>query len=661
MTLTKQVESIISKNSDDIEKLCHYSEEEHKTFNEENKIDLDAIYKKEFSGEDGDIDDSDIDEEEDDDEGIEFGIDIDGGMLGDDMSIEEELSESIWNEHKSKYLFYHQTKKYKSGSEKSSKKYKYIVINIFNKQLLDILKKTMEVSDLYVSRPCIEIAYLYHAIHDIRYYRKEKEYNCYEFNKFADYIEFLFRHEYKKMDKMIKDNKIDYKSLWYYFDKVNTIYEVKFNDHKICYQHKSFSYSSIGAMVQQLSLNGEIFAVTANGLSKCTFTHNIPKYIGTKSLEFFKTSIVKLKESEYPKYKEFGRKTLSYIKGTHHVKIKGKQFINVQDKLGSVHKNNVRAIIDEDGMTKFDTRVFSFQELTGTIYEPDDISDNDLLTVFPYVSCYNLGSNKIWGMTHITEIHELKYNKEAYDSLVLDKLKKEHIKALITMHNKAKNKYNDIIEGKGEGLVFLLSGPPGVGKTLTAEACCEILEKPLYSVNVGDLGTNVETMEIIIERITEYITRWNAIMVINEADIFIERRESHTAHTNAMVSTFLKFLDYNTGIIFLTTNRLLDLDPAARNRVDLCLKYNELTKEDKIKIWTTLFKKWNIKEDTKIIKKLAGHKMNGRSIQKALKNSLYQLESKEIEITPNNISTEIDIFMKLHEDFNEGVRAEMYT
>ena len=52
----------------------------------------------------------------------------------------------------------------------------------------------------------------------------------------------------------------------------------------------------------------------------------------------------------------------------------------------------------------------------------------------------------------------------------------------------------DVIDGKGEGSIFLLHGPPGVGKTLTAEAIAELLHKPLYTVSMG-LGTNPESLE----------------------------------------------------------------------------------------------------------------------------------------------------------------------
>ena len=44
--------------------------------------------------------------------------------------------------------------------------------------------------------------------------------------------------------------------------------------------------------------------------------------------------------------------------------------------------------------------------------------------------------------------------------------------------------------GKRGASVVLLHGPPGVGKTLTAEAMAENFHKPLYPVSMGELGEN---------------------------------------------------------------------------------------------------------------------------------------------------------------------------
>jgi SpoVK/Ycf46/Vps4 family AAA+-type ATPase len=54
---------------------------------------------------------------------------------------------------------------------------------------------------------------------------------------------------------------------------------------------------------------------------------------------------------------------------------------------------------------------------------------------------------------------------------------------------------HDLVQGKGEGTVFLLYGQPGCGKTLTAEAVAEHLQKPLYSLSLGTLGTTASDLE----------------------------------------------------------------------------------------------------------------------------------------------------------------------
>jgi SpoVK/Ycf46/Vps4 family AAA+-type ATPase len=61
------------------------------------------------------------------------------------------------------------------------------------------------------------------------------------------------------------------------------------------------------------------------------------------------------------------------------------------------------------------------------------------------------------------------------------------IQALVKDH--ARKQSVDAIVGEGEGSIFLLHGPPGVGKSLMAKAISELLHKPLYVVSMGELGT----------------------------------------------------------------------------------------------------------------------------------------------------------------------------
>jgi ATP-dependent Lon protease len=67
---------------------------------------------------------------------------------------------------------------------------------------------------------------------------------------------------------------------------------------------------------------------------------------------------------------------------------------------------------------------------------------------------------------------------------------------LISVHIEKKNAIRtDFMDGKGQGLIILLHGGPGTGKTLTAESVGEFDERPLYRVTCGDIGTEPESVE----------------------------------------------------------------------------------------------------------------------------------------------------------------------
>lgn len=71
-------------------------------------------------------------------------------------------------------------------------------------------------------------------------------------------------------------------------------------------------------------------------------------------------------------------------------------------------------------------------------------------------------------MLDVAKIHDITFDSEAFSSLVLSQEKKDLMYSLIESQNNGRAEFDDFIKGKGKGLVFLLHGPPGVGKTLTA-------------------------------------------------------------------------------------------------------------------------------------------------------------------------------------------------
>jgi AAA+ superfamily predicted ATPase len=125
-------------------------------------------------------------------------------------------------------------------------------------------------------------------------------------------------------------------------------------------------------------------------------------------------------------------------------------------------------------------------------------------------------------------------------------------------------------------MIILLDGPPGVGKTLTAESVAEAMKAPLYTMSAGELGTHSDRVERRLSDVLEMATMWNAILLIDEADVFMEQRSPQDLKRNELVSIFLRQVEYFKGVMILTTNRVEMLDLAFDSRVDIRLHYPTL-------------------------------------------------------------------------------------
>jgi SpoVK/Ycf46/Vps4 family AAA+-type ATPase len=190
----------------------------------------------------------------------------------------------------------------------------------------------------------------------------------------------------------------------------------------------------------------------------------------------------------------------------------------------------------------------------------------------------------------------------------------------------------DVIVGKGQGLIILLSGPPGTGKTLTAEAVADRTHRPLFYLQAEDLGINAATLGANIKRVFEMATEWNAVVLLDEADVFMAERNPNDIHRNELVSIFLRELEYFRGIIFLTTNLYHTIDTAFRSRVSLHLLFTSLTRPARETVWRKFLQR--LPEQTP---KITSSEDPDAVVEKPLDDediaelSLWQLNGREIK------------------------------
>lgn len=222
------------------------------------------------------------------------------------------------------------------------------------------------------------------------------------------------------------------------------------------------------------------------------------------------------------------------------------------------------------------------------------------LPVLGYILMFHLElHHHVW--VHVDDVQPYVYQPELKDMLILPPEQTDLIDILTAEMDVL---MDDIVEGKSGGTTVLCAGPPGVGKTLTAEVYAEIIKRPLYRVHSGQLGLNVAEMETALKNTLTRAQRWGAVMLIDEADVYIKRRDDDIA-ANAVVGVFLRVLEYFNGLLFLTTNRIDDIDEAIVSRCIALIKYQAPDLNDRRKIWRVMTEQFGLSIDNTLINELA--------------------------------------------------------
>ncbi|KAL8777118.1 MAG: hypothetical protein Q9213_007999 [Squamulea squamosa] len=131
----------------------------------------------------------------------------------------------------------------------------------------------------------------------------------------------------------------------------------------------------------------------------------------------------------------------------------------------------------------------------------------------------------------------------------------DHISLLKRQDDHQDDGFDNLVKGKGKGLIHLLHGPPGVGKLYTA---------------------------------------------------------------NQLVAILLRMIEYYDGILFFTTNREHTIDPAFRSCTHLSIAYPPISVDGRRQLWNASITRaeWL---STTFLERLAEQDVNGREIRNVVR------------------------------------------
>ncbi|MFL4470095.1 ATP-binding protein [Tateyamaria armeniaca] len=143
---------------------------------------------------------------------------------------------------------------------------------------------------------------------------------------------------------------------------------------------------------------------------------------------------------------------------------------------------------------------------------------------------------------------------------------------------------------RGVGLIGLMSGPPGTGKTMAAQVIANELGLDLFRIDVATMidkyiGETAKRLKRLFARASEI----NAVLLFDEADALFARRtdtkDSLDKHSNADTSYLLQLVEDYPGVALLATNKRQQIDDAFVRRIRYVFYLPRPERAERLAIW----------------------------------------------------------------------------
>ncbi|KAI9748613.1 MAG: hypothetical protein M4579_007174 [Chaenotheca gracillima] len=468
-----------------------------------------------------------------------------------------------------------------------------------------------------------------------------------------EYLEKTFASTTQRLDSLLKHGQITYDLLWALFKPEAVVFTTCHGTGKPrCVRFEQGMEKTKTNGVQCFSLSARYLDFDGDVLGEASIEYELELFRGAKAIHMLAVYPFQYHPRKFDlkiHLVECGRRFLAMLKPCPYqydgkaffmrrgqlvevfvggrIMVDAKYFrrINPDYQRPSIHDSEQISVHFYESSAMFGVREQTPQ-VQSTGKRPVDLEEDEVLICSPTVLGFSFGQ-KLWAEFAVADVAAISWSPASFAQLALPSAQKDILLALAKARicSSPQNVFEDIVKGKGRGL----------------------------NISAGELGPDATQLEDRLSPIFELAKRWNAVLLLDEADVFLEKRAVSDVHRNALVSVFLRTLEYYQGILFLTTNRVQWIDDAIASRIHLKVKYTSLSLGAKSQVWVSFLEKASTNQGAAIwssedLALLANKDLNGREIKNIVStaHALATEKGRQVSIS------ELELVIEAGEDFD---------
>jgi AAA+ superfamily predicted ATPase len=129
---------------------------------------------------------------------------------------------------------------------------------------------------------------------------------------------------------------------------------------------------------------------------------------------------------------------------------------------------------------------------------------------------------------------------------------------------------------------------------MTAEGLAQKTNRRLIRIDATDFHySDPSQVSQAFQKYFHCAHKWGTLLLLDEADVFLQSRKARDLAQNALVSVLLRELEYFKGVLIMTTNRVLTIDTAMESRIHYTVKFRDLNQTSLVQIFETFARQLN--------------------------------------------------------------------